>query len=380
MPEFYADWSRMFSLSEELRAASIRLKSLVEQTGSIRNNLVIGNEEAIQIHNALNKSNSKSERIIVSLRKSSEAMEQAANTYKNTEMKLLDNDNYSGEGKNSQNQDRLNITGMEVLFGVLSQLISPMPVIGIARGLLGYFLGNNPSVNVAGDLFGGSVNGESKVTFGIDPDTGLKDVRAEVGFDAEGHLLDGSITTNLGMVSGNAGLTIGAISASGKIGGSLYKDGKFAPGIEAEIKASVAAAKGSAGVSYGSEKNNAHINTEGTLFGAEAEASGRAGVITYEDEKGNVKTEVGVEGKVGAEAYIAKGEISGGFTIAGIKVDVGIGGKVGGAGVSAEGRLTAGGAKGKIGAGLGIGGDIELSIDWSNAEIFGVQLSDLLSF
>ena len=379
MPEFYADWSRMFSLSEELRSASIRLKSLIEQTGSIRNNLVIGNEEAIQIHNALNKSNSKSERIIVSLRKSGEVMEQAANTYKNTEMKLLDENNNSGEENNDQIQDKIYAFGI-VDFDILKRLISPLVVIGISRGLLGYFLGNNPSVNIDSEWLGGSINGKSKVTFGIDPDTGLKDVRAEVGFDAEGHLLDGSITTNLGMLSGNAGLTIGAIGASGKIGGSLYKDGKFAPAIEAELKANVAVAKSSAGVSYGSEKNNAHINTEGTLFGAEAEASGRAGVITYEDKTGNVKTEVGVEGKLGAEAYIAKGKISGGFTIAGIKVDVGIGGNLGGAGVSAESRLTAGGAKGKIGAGLGVGGDIEVSIDWSNAEIFGVRISDIFSF
>lgn len=75
---------------------------------------------------------------------------------------------------------------------------------------------------------------------------------------------------------------------------------------------------------------------------------------------------MGVKGKVGAEAYVVQGKVSGGITIFGVKIDVGIGGKAGGAGISAEGRFTNGSAKGKIGAGLGVGGELEIGIDWSN--------------
>ncbi len=99
MAEFYADWSRMLSLSEELETSSKNIKNLVAQTGTIKNNLIIGNE-VHQIQGALDKSNQKFERIINLLRKSSDVMEQAANTYKSTELGLLGRV-VEFEGKNS---------------------------------------------------------------------------------------------------------------------------------------------------------------------------------------------------------------------------------------------------------------------------------------
>lgn len=93
--------------------------------------------------------------------------------------------------------------------------------------------------------------------------------------------------------------------------------------------------------------------------------------LTYKDETtGQTKTELGAKGKVGAEAYLAQGKVSGGFTIFGIKIDAGVTGKAGGAGVSAEGNVTTGGVSGKIGAGLGLGAGVEISIDWSNFSLW----------
>ena len=113
------------------------------------------------------------------------------------------------------------------------------------------------------------------------------------------------------------------------------------------------------------------MNAEGTVLGAEAELSGGAGMITYKDETtGKTRTELGVSGKAGAEAYLAEGSISGGFTIFGIEVDVGASGKAGGAGVEAGGRVTTGGISGEIGAGLGLGLGLELSIDWSDFSLW----------
>ena len=110
------------------------------------------------------------------------------------------------------------------------------------------------------------------------------------------------------------------------------------------------------------------MNAEGTVLGAEAELSGGAGMITYKDETtGKTRTELG---KAGAEAYLAEGSISGGFTIFGIEVDVGASGKAGGAGVEAGGRVTTGGISGEIGAGLGLGLGLELSIDWSDFSLW----------
>ena len=151
----------------------------------------------------------------------------------------------------------------------------------------------------------------------------------------------------------------------------MYKDGKFSPTLDAKLKAEAAAAKGSAEAKVGTDEINGHIKGSGTLLGAEAEASGSVGKITYKDETtGQTKTELGAKGKVGAEAYLAQGKVSGGFTIFGIKIDAGVTGKAGGAGVSAEGKVTTGGVSGKIGAGLGLGAGVEISIDWSNFSLW----------
>ena len=62
---------------------------------------------------------------------------------------------------------------------------------------------------------------------------------------------------------------------------------------------------------------------------------------------------------------MAKGKVSGGFTIFGIEFNASVEGKAGGAGVTAGAGVTTEGVSGKLGAGLGLGAGIEFSIDWS---------------
>lgn len=231
----------------------------------------------------------------------------------------------------------------------------------------GSVLGFDSSGSAEGDVIGGSIKTKSSAKW----NPGKGDAGIEKSVEAEGHLAKGKLKGNIGLVGGEVSGTVGTVGATGKIGATLYKDGKFSPTLDAKLKAEAAAAKGSAEAKIGTDEINGHIKGSGTLLGAEAEASGSVGKITYKDETtGQTKTELGAKGKVGAEAYLAQGKVSGGFTIFGIKIDAGVTGKAGGAGVSAEGKVTTGGVSGKIGAGLGLGAGVEISIDWSNFSLW----------
>lgn len=231
----------------------------------------------------------------------------------------------------------------------------------------GSILSFDSSGSAEGDVIGGSIKTKSKAKW----NPGKGDAGIEKSVEAEGHLAKGKLKGNIGLVGGELSGTVGTVGATGKIGVTLYKDGKFSPTLDAKLKAEAAAAKGSAEAKVGTNEINGHIKGSGTLLGAEVEAGGSIGKITYKDETtGQTKTEIGVKGKVGAEAYLAQGKVSGGFTIFGVKIDVGVSGKAGGVGISAEGRFMTGGASGKIGAGLGLGAGVEVSIDWSNFSLW----------
>ncbi len=237
---------------------------------------------------------------------------------------------------------------------------------GSATGT-GKFLGVSASGTAEGELIGGSVTTKSKANWDLQE----KDAGIEKSITAEGHLAKGSLEGNYGILGGKVEGAVGTVSTTGTIGASLYKDGKFSPALEAELKAKASVAEGEAEVKLGNDEFNGHVTADGTVLGAEAELSGGVGMLTYEDETtGKTKSEFGAQGKAGAEAYLAEGSISGGFTIFGVEFDVGVSGKAGGAGVSAEGRVTTGGVSGEIGAGLGLGLGIKLSIDWSDFSLW----------
>lgn len=227
----------------------------------------------------------------------------------------------------------------------------------------GSIFGFDASGELEGDLFGGKVDTFKKATW----DTEDGDVGIGAGISAEGYAAKGSARWNIGLLNREINGKVGTVSGKGKIGATLFEDGKLSPALEAEIKGKAALLEGDAKTSFGTEDYNAHIKGSGTVLGAEAEAGVKAGKITYTDKAtGTTKTKYGVQGEASAEAYIAQGKVSGGVTIFGIDIDVGVSGKAGGAGVSVGGGASTNGVSGKIGAGLGLGLGLEVEIDWSD--------------
>lgn len=182
----------------------------------------------------------------------------------------------------------------------------------------------------------------------------------------DGHLAYGSLAGSIGLLSGSLSGTVGKVEAKGSIGATLFDDGKFTPRLEAKAEASAAVAEAEGKAQFGSDEFNAHVKATGTLLGAEASAKAGIGVITVKDEKtGEDVRVVGAQAKVGAEAYVASGKVSGGFTLFGIKIDASVSGNVG-AGAKVGGEVTASGVGFDIGAALGLGAGVSVKIDWSD--------------
>lgn len=193
-----------------------------------------------------------------------------------------------------------------------------------------------------------------------------KDVSASYTASASGSFAKASGKTSIGDLSTETKMSVGNASASGSVGASLFKEGKFIPSLTASAGVKASAATSEIEAKYGNDTNNVHLGTEGTLFGAEAKATAGAGFIKVPDKAtGKEKTAFGIQGNASAEAYAAKGEVKGGINLLGIKVDVGVEGKAGGAGVEAGGSISTGGISGKVGLGLVLGTSVEVSIDWT---------------
>lgn len=254
--------------------------------------------------------------------------------------------------------------------------IDQMVLFGIPMGVSGAVLSGSVSSNqklgfldithtAEGELFGYSTkvhDGKWKVS--------EKDgkISSDITFGAEGevHLAKGKITQDInGVLHREINGTVGQVSAEGTAGLTLYKDGKLSPALQAKLKVEAVAAKGSIEDRIGTEDYNYHTKASGSVGVASAEATAGIGRITYKDANGTEHTAWGAQGKVGAEAYLAEGKVSGGFTIMGIKIDAGVSGKLGGAGASAGGQVTTSGVSGKLDLGLGAGLGVDISVDWS---------------
>ena len=229
----------------------------------------------------------------------------------------------------------------------------------------GYEVG---SVKAGVDYLGASAEGKVGAEFGFDDKTGkMKDAFIGAGGEAEAHVMKGSVETkSFGVIGNKAELTVGSASVEGKVGASLMQEGKFAPALTAKASAEAVVAKGSATQTYGTENYNYYNEASGKVLGAEANANASLGKVTWEDKKtGETKSGWGVAAEAGAEAYIAKGTVKSGFTIAGIKIDGGISGKYGAVGAKAGGHLTTGEVGGHVDLDLGLGLGIDVNVDFS---------------
>lgn len=195
------------------------------------------------------------------------------------------------------------------------------------------------------------------------PDEGEASLEAK--FEGDVALAEGSLSYRYGALSSELSGKVLTAGVSGTLSASLFKNGRLSPGITLKGEASAFVLQGEASRTLGTEDTNIHAKAEGDLLTASANAQVGIGEVTITNEDGSTTTGYGAQASVGAEAYVAKGKVSGGFTIFGIEFNASVEGKAGGAGVTAGAGVTTEGVSGKLGAGLGLGAGIEFSIDWS---------------
>ena len=181
------------------------------------------------------------------------------------------------------------------------------------------------------------------------------EIGANASAKASASAAEGELSVNSKYTAGSIAGSLMSAEASAALAASLgYKDGNFYGELSAKAEVGASVAHGEAEGKLGTDYLNAYGKAEGNLVGADASA--KAGITV--NENGSVE----LEAKAEAEAYLAKGEVSGGFDLFGIK----IGGKVEGmVGVQAEagGKVTSSSVDLDLGLGP-IGGSI--SIDWTD--------------
>lgn len=275
-------------------------------------------------------------------------------------LKLMDNDfdikrqSYGSYFDFKKPEGLFGVFGTLAKFGVLSRKIS----IDDKNAEMGG--------SIEGSLLGGKVN--TSLTSAWDVKKGNLNL-LEARISADGHLAKGQVDAYLGETKATIAGIVGNAAVSGNVNASLMKNGKLAPSIGIEGKAEASVVKGEFGIKHGSDKNDVHLKLAGEGLAAEASAKANFGKIESEDSDGNRVTKYGWETRVGAEAYLAKGKIEGGFKFCGIKVDLSVGGKLGGAGARVGGSITNSSASGEIGLGFVAGLGINVNVDWSNADL-----------
>ena len=218
---------------------------------------------------------------------------------------------------------------------------------------------NGMDIGADGEYHIGHVKASGKI--GSEWDTEKGNMKAEASGMAGVSAIDGKISVNTGPLKGMLEGSLVNASVDGAIGLSLFSNGTFEPSVYANVSAKANVAEGKVSSQFVTNEFNYHTEAKGSVLGAKAEAGVQAGKIMNED--GTYK--YGVSAKAGAEAYVAEGSVSGGFTLFGIKFDASVSGKAGGAGASIGGEATTSSAEGEIGLGLGLGLGLKVKVDWS---------------
>lgn len=368
MSEFKVNLQKLITAVEESERLASILQQSADDARTIRQGLRWQILQRERINSRLNTSARKLEDQCSALRRVVNTGRQAARLYQENEEKLL-----QGTAVPPQWFSR------EQILEWLSKIKFGRPLTYILQALGVGMAGSVTSGSISGTVnflglgLAGSLSGPgASVDFTAETvwDVENGEAGVELGAEAEGHLAQGKLNVSYGYMNSSVTGTVGSVAATGVIGASLFKDGKFTPAIQAEVSVEGSVLSGEIENRIGTEDNNIHAKASGELLGAEAEAGVAIGKITVDGDDGNSKTAYGVKAEAGAEAYLAEGEVSGGFTIFGIKIDAALEGKAGGAGVSAGGSISTAGVSGKIGAGLGLGAGLEISIDWSNFSLW----------
>lgn len=224
--------------------------------------------------------------------------------------------------------------------------------------------------SLAGVYVGGAASGEVLgVSASIKPYAkGSEEEGKDAGSASLGGKAEVEVYGAKGKLEGDAGIVHGDVegkavvgAVSGTLGVSLFSNGTSGLGVEVGAKAEGSVLSAEGNLRVGAEDYNVHAKAKGKVLDAKAEAKLKAGAE-------------GLEAKVGAEAYVATGELSGGLTILGVKIDATVEGKVGGAGGKVGASVEPAAVEGEVGAGLLLGAGIKVKVDWSSA---GGALSEL---
>ena len=339
------------------------------------------------VRNSLSNVIQKNDRNISKMKKMGKSLEQIALQYEQTENRIVNHSNLTrGTGIGS-------IIDKIISDNPIADIIDQIPDSPWQHITIDRYPGIDENIRIDADslfplmggmtLVGQDVVGEKTVGVSETEENGkrisYKEFNSDDGngnlyiFTAEG---DADIEGLRAYAEGSAAVVEGEIGAEGKyaagsIGGSILQvegeasfgipdsfsvggDGAKTAGLVLSASGNVVSAEAEGRL--GTEKYNVHGEAEGALVGAGAGVE--AGLV-MEDGQVSLKAEAG------AEAYWAKGEVSGGVTIFGIAIDVGVEGMVG---VQAE-------AGGEIGLGgvdlnLGLGPiGLDVAIDWSDFDL-----------
>ena len=365
MPNMKVNTSAMRSSSAKLYMNSIKLTSCVATLNAVRKSLPFSDEIAHEIDRALkgqidriNYSNRRIRKMVNVINESAGIYENSENVRSIGAFLVLDPDW----------RRRFQLIGSdEDTFGFWNAAVGGSVLSGAVAGGVTIF-----GTPVNGSAQGSVINygASAGVTSGmeVDEDGNITRLGAGVEGEANFNLAHGELSGNIGNLSGTASGSVGNVAVEGEAGATLFSDGMFAPSLYGSLAASASVLAGTANINYEGDGYTLSGTASGEVLTAEAYANGGAGYITYENEAGQTVSAWGVQGEVGAEAYVAKGTLSGGFEIFGIEFNASVTGGAGGAGLKAGGHATTGGVSGELGVGLGVGGDVSFSIDWSGFE------------
>ena len=230
------------------------------------------------------------------------------------------------------------------------------------KAVAGSILGFDTGASISGGILNYDTSGKAKADFDLNKGNIGASAKAEAGFS----VAKGEAKANFGNIASvDAKGSVGNASASGEIVATLFDKGKLSPELSAKVAAAASVASGAISGKIGNETVGASLNASGEVLGAHADASAGIGKVTYKDDNGNTVSGYGVQAQAGAEAYLAQGEIEGGFDFFGYHVDLAVEGKAGGAGAKAGVTATTGAISGELGAGLGLGLGIKFNVNKS---------------
>ena len=218
--------------------------------------------------------------------------------------------------------------------------------------------GPSGGISIAGLPFGGTITASGDVLSAWYEVTPNK-------IEGEAHVAQGELEYDFGLISGKTSAAVGKVTGSAGFGASLYDEGHFRPNLFFEASTEASLLEGEFENQLGSDSLNFHTGAKGKVLTANAGAGAYVGVIKTKDKNGNEVSVVGAQAKVGAEAYVASGEVEGGITVFGIRIDASLEGHVG-AGAHAEAGVTSSGINVDLDAALGLGLGLNLDIDWSD--------------